>query len=117
MVCAAYARFYRGAAFAAGALGKNTSLYCALESRHKSPARSFQYKSVFRAAQTKKIAGVPPAEQVGWFECVGARARRRGWLVLGYGVVPGLRDCAPSHLRVGLGSFVVMLHMKLRSLV
>ena len=27
---------------------------------------------------------------MGWFEGVGARARRRGWLVLGYGVVPGL---------------------------
>ena len=71
---------------------KKAPLYCALGFRRKSPARRFQYKSVFRAAQTQKIACGPPAEHVGWFEGVGVRARRRGWLVLGLGVVPGLRN-------------------------
>ena len=32
----------------------NTHVYFALELRRKSPARSFQYKSVFRAAKTQK---------------------------------------------------------------
>ena len=64
-------------------------VYCAaVELRRKSPARSFHYKSVFRAAQTQKITGGPPAEHVGWFEGVDARARRRGWLVRGLGAVP-----------------------------
>ena len=33
---------------------------------------------------------------MGWFEGVGVRARRRGWLVLGYGVVPGLSTSSSS---------------------
>ena len=38
---------------------------------------------------------------MGWFEGVGARARRRGWLVLGYGVVPGLRVIGSAKLSEG----------------
>ena len=44
----------------------------------------------------EKIAGRPPAKHVGWLGCVGAGARRWGWLVRVLGVVTGLSQMPMS---------------------